>query len=178
MNATSQKITHLSDAEVLRVALWFFDHEREERGDELAGARLKDLATEDIVSDFNAVLNAHGLGPLEAPPDPVVMAAVLRELLIARAEEEPNKVAGVMRGLGMEAGGELLDFLSQNFPYILVVLVLVRNIDFQFIKGSGGRRQLRIKSGLPPELLNIVAKFTKANSVPPDSDNQSNRGVN
>jgi hypothetical protein len=170
MNTTTERIMHLSDAEVLRVALWLFDHVREERGDELASARLKDLAAEEIRSDFNDALRAHDLGPLEASPDPAVIVAVLRDLLIVRAEEEPDKVAGIMRGLGMEAGGELLDFLSQNFPYILVILALLRSTEFELTQGPGGRRQLRIKSGLPPELLNIVAKFTKAKLAQPDSD--------
>jgi hypothetical protein len=172
MNATTDRIAHLSDAEVFRVALWLFDHEREERGDELAGARLKDLATKEITSDFNDALRAHGVGPLQASPDPAIIATVLRELLIARAEDEPDKPAGVMRGLGMEAGGELLDFLSQNFPYILVVLALLRSTEFELTQDPGGRRRLRIKSGLPPELLKIVAKLTKTNLVQPGPDDK------
>jgi hypothetical protein len=109
MNATTERIMRLSDSEVLRVALWLFDQEREERRDELASARLKDLTAEKIRSDFNDALRTYDLGQLEGSPDPAVIVGLLRDLLIARAEEEPGNVAEIMRGLGMEAGGELLD---------------------------------------------------------------------
>jgi len=175
MNATSARIAHLSDAEVLRVALWFFDQEREKRDDELANARLKDLASEDIIADFNAAIRAQGLESLEPSPEPTVLAAVLRDLLIARAEKQPEEVAEVMRGLGMEAGGDLIEVFSQHFSYIPIILVLLRGFEFELKRGPGTRWQLRIKSGFPPELLNVIAKLTGSRSVLPDSNRQNHR---
>lgn len=171
MNELQERISKLSDKDVVRLTLWVFDDTREKIDKELRGklaeATMVELNSEEVIAAFNSSLYELGIDTLTEKPDSKTVVETFRALLLDYAEENSEIVEENMKDLKIEAGGfELVEILRGiEFPHIiwiLTVLGLMFNLSYKnkTIRGTNGKQSIEkeiiITIGFVPEVAKAM----------------------
>lgn len=166
-NSLHHQLSELSDAEIVRLAIWLFDEERIAQEDTLVGTTKNDLAQEEFFTGFNDFLASLDIEPIQNRPSPPAIANALRFALEFYAEQEPGRVRQEIKGLGTEAGEvELLQLITDGFPYIVILTVLTKSIDIHWKKIDENKKmtEFKLKVGSSGNVIgllkSLVSKLT------------------